>query len=72
MIEGTVKWFNEEKGYGFIRTKTQRKDIFVHMTAVRDSGYDTLYEKDIVEFEIQEDHLGRERACNLTAYEPVS
>jgi CspA family cold shock protein len=71
MIEGIVKWFNEKKGYGFIRTKAQKKDVFVHMTAVRNSGYETLYEKDIVEFEIETDRQGREKACNIVAYEPV-
>ena len=71
MLEGTVKWFNDEKGYGFIRPKQGDNDIFVHMTDVRKSGYDTLYKRDIVEFEIEEDYLGRERAYNIVAYEPI-
>jgi CspA family cold shock protein len=72
MIEGVVKWFNEEKGYGFIRSKALNNDVFVHMSAVRESGYDTLYEKDIVEFEVQTDQRGRERAFNIVAYEPIA
>lgn len=72
MQEGTVKWFNESKGYGFIELKNGGKDIFVHVTDVRKSGYETLHENDIVEFEIQEDSRGRERACNITAFEPIS
>ena len=72
MIEGIVKWFNEKKGYGFIRTKMRKDDIFVHMSAVQNSGYDTLYEKDIVEFEIHKDRQGRERAYNIVAYEPLA
>ena len=71
MQEGTVKWFNKEKGYGFIKADKGRKDIFVHINDVRQSGYETLYEKDIVEFEIKEDEHGRPRACNIEAYEPI-
>ena len=71
MHEGTVKWFNKEKGYGFIRPKEGRKDIFVHINDVRESGYETLYEGDFVEFDIKEDDTGRKRACNIEAYEYV-
>lgn len=71
MSEGTVKWFNEKKGYGFIRPRNARKDVFVHVTDVMDSGYSTLYEKDFVEFEVVEDDQGRKRACNIVAYEPA-
>ena len=44
MLEGTVKWFNVDKGFGFIRVKGRRKDVFVHLSDVRDSGYDKLFE----------------------------
>lgn len=71
MLEGTVAWFNPTKGYGFIRPKKGRKDVFVHLTDVRASGYEKLYEKDIVEFEIREDERGRQRACNIVAFEPL-
>ena len=71
MLEGTVKWFNEQKGYGFIRPKKGRRDVFVHMNDVRASGYDTLYDKDIVEFEVKEDNYGKTRAINIVAYEPL-
>jgi CspA family cold shock protein len=70
MHEGTVKWFDEQKAYGFIRPKDGSKDVFVHLEDVRRSGYDTLHEKDHVEFEIAEDDQGRQRAFNITAYEP--
>lgn len=39
---GTVKWFNQEKGYGFIKPDGQNKDVFVHLTEVKKSGYKTL------------------------------
>lgn len=71
MLEGTVKWFSEDKGFGFIKPKTKGKDIFVHLTDVHNSGYDKLYEKDIVEFELREDERGRVYAHNITAYEPT-
>ncbi len=72
MLEGIVKWFSESKGYGFIKPKEGNKDIFVHITDVRDSGYDKLFEKDIVEFEIKEDERGRKRAYNIEAFEPIN
>lgn len=70
MEEGTVKWFSVEKGFGFIKVKGKRDDVFVHLKEVHKSGYDELYEKDIVEFEIVEGHDGRLQATNITAYEP--
>ncbi len=72
MKEGTVKWFSEEKGFGFISPENGKQDIFVHISDVRKSGYETLHEKDIVEYEIKEDHLGRQRAHNLTTWEPAA
>lgn len=71
MQEGTVKWFNINKGFGFIRTKGRREDVFVHLSDVKSSGYEKLYEKDIVEFEVIEDAYGRAQATNITAYEPI-
>jgi CspA family cold shock protein len=50
-IEGTVKWFNAAKGYGFI-AHDQGKDVFVHYSAIRMDGYRALAEGDKVEFEI--------------------
>jgi CspA family cold shock protein len=71
MLEGTVKWFNPTKGFGFIRTKGRKEDVFVHVSDVINSGYEKLYEKDIVEFELVEDDNGRAQATNITAYEPI-
>lgn len=69
MVEGTVKWFSEKKGFGFIKPKSRGKDIFVHLKDVHNSGYDKLYENDFVEFEINTDNQGKTRAVNITAYE---
>jgi CspA family cold shock protein len=44
MVRGTVKWFDEEKGYGFISPDDQEKDLFVHYTAIEGSGFRSLEE----------------------------
>lgn len=49
--QGTVKWFNAAKGYGFIKRETG-EDVFVHFSAIQDSGYRTLEEGAAVEFEV--------------------
>ncbi|MDD5495558.1 MAG: cold shock domain-containing protein [Candidatus Omnitrophica bacterium] len=51
MVQGTVKWFNDKKGYGFIIADTG-KDVFVHHSAIEGEGYKTLKEGEKVEFEI--------------------
>lgn len=50
-MTGIVKWFNDEKGFGFIEYK-ENKDIFVHYSTIRDKGYKTLIKGEIVEFEL--------------------
>ena len=65
MALGTVKWFNATKGYGFIQPEDGGADIFVHLSAVRDSGLDTLNEGQKVNFELMTDDRGRTRASNL-------
>ncbi|HIC91372.1 MAG TPA: cold-shock protein [Syntrophaceae bacterium] len=52
MAEGTVKWFNEKKGYGFIK-QDDGQDLFVHHTGIEGSGFKTLYEGQRVQFEIE-------------------
>lgn len=49
---GTVKWFNDQKGYGFITPETGGKDCFVHHSAIQGAGFKTLVEGESVEFEI--------------------
>jgi CspA family cold shock protein len=68
MNTGTVKWFNEQKGYGFIQPDNGNKDIFVHISAVERAGLRTLKEGQKVSFEIVTDkRTGRSSAGNLTA-----
>lgn len=55
---GTVKWFNEKKGYGFI-TRTSGEDVFVHYTAIAAEGFRTLAEGDQVEFEVKQNQKGQ-------------
>ncbi len=57
MAKGTVKWFNGDKGYGFIEAE-EGEDVFVHFSAIIGSGYRSLNEGDQVEFEIVEDQKG--------------
>jgi CspA family cold shock protein len=57
MSEGTVKWFNPRKGYGFI-TSEEGKDIFVHYADISGEGYKTLVEGDVVSFDIVEGEKG--------------
>ena len=57
MPKGTVKWFNNQKGYGFIAAETGA-DIFVHHSAIQGDGYKTLNEGETVEFEIGEGKKG--------------
>jgi CspA family cold shock protein len=54
---GKVKWFNESKGFGFIE-QDGGKDIFVHYTAIQGSGFKTLTEGDVVEFDVVESSKG--------------
>ena len=64
MEKGTVKWFNETKGYGFI-TREGGSDVFVHFKAIIQDGYKKLDEGDEVEFEVEEGAKGPQ-AANVT------
>lgn len=57
MSKGTIKWFNNEKGYGFINGKVN-EDIFVHYTSIKTSGYRTLSEGEEVEYQLIETEKG--------------
>ena len=61
MAEGTVKWFNDSKGFGFIEQE-DGEDVFVHFSAVQGDGFKTLSEGDRVEFEIQQGPKGLQSA----------
>ena len=58
MITGTVKWFNESKGFGFITPADGGKDVFVHFSAIKADGFRTLQEGQQVEFEIEDGPKG--------------
>ncbi|HEY5609093.1 MAG TPA: cold-shock protein [Alphaproteobacteria bacterium] len=66
MPVGTVKWFNAQKGFGFIQPEDASKDVFVHISAVERSGLSTLREGQKVSFEIQQER-GKSAATNLKA-----
>jgi CspA family cold shock protein len=58
MAKGTVKWFNEKKGFGFIVDPNFTGDIFVHFSEIQVAGFKTLHEGDAVEYELFEDEKG--------------
>jgi cold shock protein len=58
MAQGTVKWFNAEKGYGFIAVDDGSADVFVHFSAIQGSGYRSLDEGQRVEFEVTQGQKG--------------
>jgi cold shock protein len=66
MATGTVKWFNDAKGYGFIAPENGGKDVFVHHSAIGGSGFKTLAEGAKVEFDVREGQKGPE-AQNVVA-----
>lgn len=63
-MKGSVKWFNEKKGFGFVTTE-DGKDIFVHYSAISGSGFKTLHEGDRVEFDTIDSGKGLQ-AVNVT------
>jgi CspA family cold shock protein len=64
MVKGTVKWFNERKGFGFL-SREDGDDVFVHFTAIQSSGFKNLQEGQNVEFEVQDGPKGPQ-AVNVT------
>lgn len=65
MAIGIVKWFNPEKGYGFIRPEDGSGDVFVHVSAVQKAGYTTLAEGSRVNYELAPGRFGKMSAENL-------
>ena len=66
MMKGTVKWFNGQKGYGFIEPEDGSKDVFVHISAVERAGMQSLNEGQKVSFEVVADRrTGKSSAGNL-------
>jgi CspA family cold shock protein len=64
---GTVKFFNEAKGYGFIAPEGGGNDAFVHISAVERAGMSTLTQDQRVSYELEEDQRGKTSAVNLSA-----
>ena len=68
MNNGTVKWFNAQKGYGFITNEGTGEDVFVHFSAINSDGYKTLEEGQKVTFDIEQDPKNSKKlsAANVT------
>ncbi len=58
MITGTVKWFNESKGFGFITPEDGSKDVFVHFSAIQGGGFKSLAEGQQVQFDVEQGQKG--------------
>jgi CspA family cold shock protein len=67
VASGTVKWFNPQKGFGFIQPSDGSKDVFVHISAVERAGLKTLNEGQTVSFELERGQQGKTSAVNLQA-----
>ncbi len=65
MANGTVKWFNSTKGFGFIAPEGGSKDVFVHISALERAGLTSLEDNQKVTFDIEAGRDGRESAANL-------
>lgn len=65
MANGTVKWFNTEKGFGFIAPEDGGKDVFVHISALERSGLKSLADNAKVTYDVEAGRDGREKAVNI-------
>ena len=65
MANGTVKWFNTTKGFGFIQPESGSRDVFVHVSALERAGIRQLDDGQAVSFDLERDRNGRESATNL-------
>ena len=67
MSQGTVKWFNSQKGFGFIQPDDGGKDVFVHISAVERAGMSNLHEGQKISYEVVADRTGKSSADQLRA-----
>ncbi len=65
MSNGTIKWFNATKGYGFIQPEDGTSDVFVHISDMQRSGITELREGDKLTYDVQRGQQGKMSACNL-------
>ncbi len=65
MIRGTVKWFNDEKGYGFIIPENGGNDIFFHFSSLQIKGFKTIEKGQLVEFELDDSHPDKKKASRV-------
>jgi len=65
MTTGTVKWFNAQKGYGFIQPEDGSKDVFVHISAVERAGLGSLHEGQKISFQLERGQQGKTSAVDL-------
>jgi CspA family cold shock protein len=65
MIHGTVKWFNRQKGFGFIPPQDGGADVFVHVSAVQQAGLSTLNDGQLINFDLEQGRQGKTSAVNL-------
>jgi CspA family cold shock protein len=65
MPNGTVKWFNPEKGFGFIKPEDNGKDVFVHISALKQANLNDLEDEQKVSYDIEEGRNGKASAINL-------
>lgn len=63
MLNGTVKWFNETKGFGFIRPTDGGEDVFVHFSSIQGDGFRTLFEGQTVTYEVERGPKGMQATC---------
>ena len=70
-MQGQVKWFSSEKGYGFISCKDVENDIYVHFSDIQMRGYRTLEENDVVEFEYDEEMKKAVNVLKISAPENI-
>jgi cold shock protein len=68
MMTGIVKWFNNAKGYGFVKPDNREEDVFVHFSSIEMDGYKTLKEGQKVEFEVSQGPKGLHAAKVQRAY----
>jgi cold shock protein len=65
MVHGTVKWFNPQKGFGFIQPQDGGADVFVHISAVQHADLSTLNDGQLISFDLEQGRQGKKSAVNL-------